>query len=129
MRRLAIWFLLLQGVGGVAWWITLILWPGSRQYFRPMAAPDSVLLAFAAADLILYAFGSLLAAFGIWKRKSWVATALAIHVGAAAYAALYCIQLWSFAEETWLAAFMMLPSLVFPGLILAKLSTCMEEMD
>jgi len=116
-RPLAIAYLVLQGLGAVTWWVLLLTWPAARQPFLADGAPDSTLLAFGGADLSLYAGLSLLCAYGLARGRRWAWPLLLVHVGAAAYAALYCLALPVVSGRGWLGAVLMAPSLVVPGLL------------
>lgn len=113
----AVGYLAAQGIGGLAWWGMLFTWPQTRQWFLPPEAPGASLLAFAVADLLLFAGGSLAAAYGLAQRCRWAWPVLCIHSGAAIYAALYALSLAWLAPRTWLGAALMAPSLIVPALI------------
>lgn len=102
----------LQAVCGALWWVALLAVPGLRPLFRPAAAPDATLLAFAVPDLLLFVVAGLAAAIGTWRHASWAWPVLLVHSGAAAYAALYCIAVTLLTGEAQAAAVLMLPSLV-----------------
>ena len=112
IRVFAIGFLLLQGVGGLIWWVALAAWPEARTPFLAKDAPDSTLLAFVGADLLLYVGGSFASAWGLWARSPWGWPVLCIHTGATAYAGLYTLVLCCFSPSSWLAGVMMAPSVV-----------------
>lgn len=103
-----------QGLGGLAWWLTLFAWPQSRTAFMAAGAPEATLLAFMIPDLLLYAGGSLIAGYALITGRRWSHLAACIHAGAAMYAALYCIGLWWLDPHAWLPALMMAPSLIVP---------------
>jgi hypothetical protein len=114
-RRFAVAYLALQGVGALSWWAALILWPEVRVHFLPEEAPDSALFAFAVADLLLFAVGSLTAAVGVARRAAWAWPVLLVHCGAAMYAGLYCLTLPLVADGSgWLGAVLMAPAVVVP---------------
>jgi len=117
LRIVAITFLIAQGVGGGVWWLLLLTWPASRAPFMAEGAPESTLLAFVAADLLLYVGGSLAAAWGIYKHRTWAWPVLCVHAGAAVYAGLYCVVLFLFSPSSWLGALMMAPSIVIPPVL------------
>ena len=64
INRWAVAFLTLQGLGCLVWWGVLCLRPEVRQWFTATDAPDTTLMAFAAPDLLLFAAGSLVVAWG-----------------------------------------------------------------
>lgn len=116
LRSFAIAFLAAQSAGAALWWCLLFAWPASRAPFKLSSAPDATLLAFAAADLLLFAGASGAAAYGWYARRSWTGSCLWLHAGAAAYAALYCLLLTILSRgEGWLGALLMSPSLVIPS--------------
>ncbi|MCO6456369.1 MAG: hypothetical protein J5I93_13805 [Pirellulaceae bacterium] len=117
IRRAAVAYLALQGLGGLAWWSMLLGWPASRTWFMAGGAPESTLWAFAPADLLLFAGGSLLAAYGLSQQRRWAWGVLCLHAGAAGYAALYCLALGWLEPSAWLGALLMCPSLVVPLLL------------
>jgi hypothetical protein len=117
VRSLSVAYLTIQGLGGLAWWTMLLGWPASRSAFLATGAPDATLLAFAAADLLLFAGGSLVAAWGLATRQRWGWPVLCLHTGAAVYAGLYCLMLGLLDRRAWLGAVMMLPPLIVPALI------------
>jgi hypothetical protein len=121
-RRVAVWFLAAEAVGGLVWWAALAARPGTRSYFMARGAPETTLLAFVPSDLVLFVGGAAASAYGIAARRRWAWGALCVHAGAAAYAALYC---WSLAALTGgdglLGAVLMTPSLVVPGALAWRL--------
>lgn len=113
LRRFAICFLTLEGLGGLAWWVGLAASPTFRSHFRPADAPDSTLLAFAPGDLMLFVGAGLLAAVGLARRSRWAWPVLVAHTAVAGYAAFYCLTLTLITGgDAWLAAVLMAPSLV-----------------
>ncbi len=119
---LGAFYLLFQSLGAILWWLILWLEPSSRAAFRPVSAPDSVLLAFALPDFILFIGAALLAARCLLKRPKSALIPLSIHVGAASYAALYCLAQWISTGQAALAALLMLPSLVVGPLLLRRVA-------
>jgi hypothetical protein len=107
-------YLTAQGVGGLAWWILLMAVPAARRPFVTAGAPEATLLAFVVADLVLYVGGSLAAAYGLLRRRSWAWPVLCIHAGAAAYAALYVMTLAAWTQSAGAGAVLMAPSAVVP---------------
>jgi len=112
LSRAAAWYLIVQSIGASLWWCVLMIWPLTRVLFIAPGAPDSVLLAFALPDAILFVGFGAAAAFGIWKERTWAWPFLCVHAGAAGYAALYCITLAVLTNgECWLGAILMSPPL------------------
>ncbi|MGL6096377.1 MAG: hypothetical protein ACRC7O_11350 [Fimbriiglobus sp.] len=122
VRRFAIVYLTAQGIAALAWWAVLAAWPPARAYFKPAGAPDSTLFAFAVADIVLFAVGSLAAAVGLRRNAPWAWPVLVAHAGAAAYAGLYCVTLPVVAGGSgWLAAVGMAPAVVVPPVLAWRL--------
>jgi hypothetical protein len=111
IRRLAIWFLIVQATGTLLWWVILLLYPAARAPFMALGAPDSTLFAFAPADVTFYIVGSLAVAWGLTRRKSWAWPLLCVHSGAIVYSALYGLGLLLFSGGGG-GALMMLPSMI-----------------
>jgi hypothetical protein len=116
-RSLAVAYLAVQGVVGLAWWVAAALWPEFRWMFVAVGTPNVVQVVFAAADLLLFVGGSLAGAVGLATRARWAWPVLCVHAGAAAYAACHCLMQWPFAPETWPAAVLMIPALLIPPAI------------
>jgi hypothetical protein len=114
IRKLGTAFLVVQGLGGLAWWIVLLTVPTSRRFFLAPGAPEATLLAFVFADLILYAGGSLAAAYGLFRDRPWGWPILCVHAGAAAYASLYVLTLAAWSGSVTAGAALMAPSLAVP---------------
>jgi hypothetical protein len=112
MHKLLVAFLLVQGSGVVGWWGLLLALPSTQGLFLAPGAPASTLLAFGGADLLLYAGGSVVAAYGLARRRAWGWPALCVHTGAAGYASLYGWGLPLVSGSGWLGALLMTPSLV-----------------
>lgn len=97
-----------QATLGAAWWVLLLAVPDSRQYFRPAAGPDSMLLSFWLADLVCFVAGSAAAGWFLLRDDPRSRPALWFTAGAVVYAALYCIALSWMTGEAWVAAASML---------------------
>jgi hypothetical protein len=117
IRGLAVLFLVVQGAGVLVWWLVLLFFPPARAPFLAPDAPESTLFAFIAGDVVIYAGGSFLAAFGIARRRRWAWSALCVNAGAAVYAALYALMLPLLSGGAWLGAIFMFPSLVIMPLL------------
>lgn len=118
LRRFAIWFLLLQAGLASLWWCALLWRPDVRVWFMAKGAPDTTLLAFAAADGLLFIGAAAAAAYGFSTGRHWAWPILCVHAGAAGYAALYALMLVVLTGgDGWLGAALMSPSLVVPGLL------------
>jgi uncharacterized membrane protein (DUF2068 family) len=117
VRTLSVTYLLVQGIAVYLWWGMLIFFPATREPFKAPDAPDSTLLAFLGADLLVYGGGSLVAAYGIAHHKEWAWMALCVVSGASVYGALYALTLPLFSGGAWFGALLMAPSLVVPPLL------------
>ena len=116
--RLGAIYLLIQAMGATIWWVALWFIPQSRAYFRPSNTPDSALLAFFLPDLIFFIGAAIWAAIALWRTPKSALMPLALHVGAASYAALYCLQQWLMTGEAAIAALAMAPSLIIGAILL-----------
>ncbi|MBC8141110.1 MAG: hypothetical protein H7Y38_06685 [Armatimonadetes bacterium] len=119
IRRFGAVFLFAEAVGVVLWWAMLLLLPQTRPLFMARNAPDATLMAFGIADITLFAGAAGASAWGLWARRPWARMCLAVHAGAAGYAALYCWTLVALTGgDNRLGALLMTPSLVIPALLL-----------
>ncbi len=121
LRLFAAVYLVLQSLAAIAWWIALIFIPQTRGFFKPDAAPDVVLLAFALPDAILFIGAALWAAHRLVIQPRRALMPLALHTGAAVYAALYCLAQWLLSGEAGFAALCMAPCLIVQPFLLWKL--------
>lgn len=112
VRRIAVAFLLLEGLGGTVWWLALFLAPGIRAAFLAPGAPESTLLAFCVPDLLLYVGAGFAAAYGLSGDLRWGWPVLCVHSGAAVYASLYALSLPFLSGGGWWGAALMAPSLL-----------------
>lgn len=116
LRRLACAYLVVQGLGVLAWWVMIVAVPASRPLFTVPGAPDGLLLAFLLGDVVLVGVGSLIAAVGVLRRTRWAWPVLLVHASAAVYAGLYCISLPVVTGgSAWPAVVAMTPVLVVPA--------------
>lgn len=116
-RIAGVWFLTTQAVGGAAWWAVLLAWPASARVVPPARRRgcDPAGLRPGRPRPVRGAVGRLRP--GTARRRSWAWPALLVHVGAAAYAALYCWTLTALTGDALAGAVLMTPSLVLPGLL------------
>lgn len=121
LRRAAVAYLTVQGVGVLAWWTWLLGWPASREAFRAADSTDATLLAFSVADVVLVLVGSFVAAYGLARSRRWAFAALCVHAGAGVYAALYGVTLWVLDAHAWMGALLMVPSLLVLPLLVWRL--------
>lgn len=116
--RGAVVFLLMQGIGGLVWWLAILSIPRWRLPFLAPGASDATLLALAPGDLLFYLGGSFLSAWGLRQRRPWAWTVLCLHTGAACYAAFYAMTLSLLSGGGSLGAILMTPSLlILPALV------------
>ncbi len=120
-------YLWVQAAGASLWWLVLWFYPSSRAHFRPHGAPDASLLAFFLPDLIGFIGAGCWAGAMLFKAPQRALLPLSIHVGAATYAALYCLMQWLITREAPLAALAMAPALVAGPLLLWKLKTTLAD--
>ena len=118
LLRLGALYLLIQAAGASLWWLILYFYPQSRVYFRPHNMPDASLLAFFLPDIIFFVGAAVWAAIRLWRAPQRALIPLALHVGAASYAALYCLQQWLMTGEAAIAALAMAPSLIISAILL-----------
>lgn len=118
LHRATACYLILQSLGALTWWGILLIWPASRELFRPSEAPDAILLAFWLPDVLLFIGAALWSAYSLIFAPHRALLPLALHVGGAVYAALYCIETWRQTGESSLAALLMAPSLVVAPFLL-----------
>lgn len=115
-RSLIAGYFALQAVAGALWWMMLWLWPASREWFWPTRTSDSVLLAFAAADVVCFVGGSALAAVAVAKRLPGARAVLWLVVGAVSYATLYVLATFISTGECILAVVLMCAAAVLTWL-------------
>ena len=111
-------YLIIQAAGASLWWAALWFVPKSRAYFRPSNTPDASLLAFFLPDIVLFIGAAICAAVALWRAPRSALVPLALHVGAASYAALYCLQQWLMTGEAAIAALAMAPALIIGSILL-----------
>lgn len=118
LLRLGAIYLLIQAASATLWWLALWFYPPSRAYFRPPDAPDAALLSFFLPDAIFFIGAAIWAAIRLLRAPRRALLPLALHVGAASYAALYCLQQWLMTGESAIAALAMAPSLIVGSVLL-----------
>ncbi|CAG0968035.1 hypothetical protein PHYC_01091 [Phycisphaerales bacterium] len=95
IRRIAVAYLLVQGVALVAYWLTLALVPAARAPFIPPGCTDDIaLFTIALPDCLLYTATSFAGAYGLARSRAWTRMALSVHAGAALYAALLAMGMF-----------------------------------
>jgi protein-S-isoprenylcysteine O-methyltransferase Ste14 len=91
------------------WWLLLRL-PAAQPLFLPPGNDASALHAFAAADLLLLALGSALAALLLARRNPWALPLVWLVAGAIDYATIYTIGWAWLANGGWLGVVLMAPA-------------------
>ncbi|HEX8236434.1 MAG TPA: hypothetical protein VF600_10790 [Abditibacteriaceae bacterium] len=74
----------LQGLAVALWWLLLLVYPTSRDYYFRMGDSEATLLAFWLPDLFLLATGSLLAAYLCFIDSSHTQVVLFSYAGPSA---------------------------------------------
>lgn len=100
-------YLAFQSLCAAFWWLLLLIEPRLRPYFRPSTTPDSALFAFFLPDVLLFIGAALWAMVLLIKRPQSARLPLVFHVGAATYAALYCLAQTLLTGEAILATILM----------------------
>lgn len=91
MPQLAARYFFIQGLGGFLWWLAMAWSPRVEVWFSHEPAPGGI-HQFLLADLVLFAGGSLLAAWALHRGSPSAAPICWTVVGATAYATLICLQ-------------------------------------
>lgn len=117
--RVAAGYLVLQGIAAAAWWVAIALSPGFRAYFFPADWDDAVWIAIAVPDLVVYVGGSIAAAFALAKKSRHALWVLAVHLGGACYAMLFCVGVTALTGEGALGLIAMLVSVAIVAAIVA----------
>lgn len=102
----------LQGAAVTLWWLLLVFFPSTRGYFQMDPASEATLLAFWLPDLLLLAFGSLVAGTLCFRGSSLATAAVWLTSGAVSYASLYCLSLAILTGAGWLGVTLMLPAML-----------------
>jgi hypothetical protein len=92
VARIAAAYLWLQSGAALIWWALMLFHPPSRALFFRR---DDEAAAFLLPDLVLYIGAASLAAWGLGRGWRWAWPWLLLHVGAAGYAALFCVVQWA----------------------------------
>jgi len=121
LRRIGIWFLVLQSAGAALWWLVICFSSSMRTLFFPFVTSRLVFIAVSVPDLVLYSGAGVLAAYALAQRKRWVIPLVALHTGAAFYAGLYCWTLALTSGSGWIGTVLMTPSLLFLPYLLVRL--------
>lgn len=108
--RLYVVYLSVQSILVAVWWMVIATRPDVRDLFRPVDAPDLMLMSFWLADMVCVASGSAIAAFMIHRREARRLPALWFTSGAMVYATLYCIVITAMTGEAILGMLLMAPA-------------------
>ncbi len=118
MRLLSVGYLVVQWLSVVGWWVVLWLVPGLRSSFVAEGLPFETLSMCAVVDIGLLGFGSLVAAYGLARRRGWMYPVLCVVAGAGCYASIFTLTVALRTGDAWLGAAMMLPCLfIMPWLV------------
>lgn len=120
-RIIAAWYLLLQGIGALVWWAAILWWPKSHAVLIPHSITRDWMLVLLPADVLLFIGGSFFSGCMLLRGSPIAMPALAIHAGAALYAAIFAIVVAVTTQSAWLSATMMLVPLVALPLVLWSL--------
>jgi protein-S-isoprenylcysteine O-methyltransferase Ste14 len=122
LRKIAIYFILLQSAAVAVWWIVICIDPPFRSYFLLPNSPDANLLAFLLPDSVLYFSAALLAAYGLSRKEDWAWPMLCVSTGAIVYAGLYAVGLMVFSGGyAWMGAILMFPPMIIMSLLAFQL--------
>ncbi len=119
--RVAVLFLIAQGLGASLWWGLLLSVPGSRQAFVPPGWPTATLFPFLLPDFAVFIASAWVSAYGFARGRWWGWPALCVHCGAALYAGLFSVSLPLLFGSPWLAAVLMAPSVLVPPYLVWRL--------
>src|SRR5690606_29091813 len=116
VKQIVVGYLTLQAAGTAAWWLMLLLLPGSWDWFKPASWPAETLLGFWLADGSLLIAGSLVTAYAVMFEQPWAKLAIWALAAAAWYPTLYCVGVSVLMGEAWIASALMA---AMAGLMLA----------
>ncbi|WP_298866068.1 hypothetical protein [uncultured Gimesia sp.] len=102
------YYLLVQGMAGIFWWILLFQMPESRAWFLSEQFPEQVLMSFWLPDFLILILGSFLAAEGYRNHRSWFQPVLYFLTGGISYISLYLLALSISTQAGWLGTGIML---------------------
>lgn len=111
-QKYGIVFLLLQCIGTLTWWGCLWWSPTIRSLFVVHEAPDAVLMAFVAGDILLVSLTAFIAAIGFAHRRPWGWPVLCVTAGAGVYASIYGWMLFILTGSSLVGAVLMTPMLI-----------------
>lgn len=112
VRKVMIAYLSVQSVAALLWWALLFLRPEWRAWFKPQTFPDAALLSFVLPDLILFIGAAGWSVHRLLRGAKSLLLPLALHCGAAIYAALFCLMQWLLTGEAVLSMLLMAPCLI-----------------
>lgn len=106
-NRIVASYFLVQAIGTVAWWGLLVGYPPSVKWFQPNDWPADSLMSFWLADFVLIVAGSITAAVGVWRKRSWAVSVVWAVALVVWYPTLVCIATSVQTGEAWMASSMM----------------------
>lgn len=90
------WYLIVQAVLGIVFWIVLTSSGTVRSWLELMPARHEVMDAFVFADVSVVVIGSALSAWALRAQKSWAVPVVAFTAGGIVYPTLYLLGWVSF---------------------------------
>jgi len=100
-----------QGVATLIWWALVGGSPAVRRWFA-FGDDGTSLMPFLPADLVMWAGGSLVAAWGDWIGAAWTAPLRHVVFGAMACSVLHALALAMLSRGGWPGVLLMTPALV-----------------
>ncbi len=117
LRTLSALYLLLQGVAATGFWIFLLIKPEAAMELAPPSLRGEALMAFAPADLALFALGSVVASVGLQSGKAWSRPAVFFVAGVTMTSSLIFITAYLRDGMPLAYTIGVLPPLILPPLI------------
>ncbi len=115
VRRNAAIYYFVQGFAVIGWWVLLVWYPESREWFRMEPRSLTTLWAFWLPDLLLIGPGSLAAAVLVYRRFRFAEHLMWLVTGTVAYATLYSLAISMMTDRGWLGVVLMLPATLWSG--------------
>jgi len=123
VRRWAIGYYCIQGLGVAAWWLLMYLFPETSNWFRLEQGSLISLNSFWLGDLLLIAPGSIIVAILLHLHSKYALSAAWLVTGAIAQATFYTAAYSLQTDLGWLGLTLMLPSVLWSGLFATGLTT------
>jgi hypothetical protein len=111
-REFVATFLVVQGLSCLLWWVMLWQFPSTRGYFIFPGIPETVLLAFALPDVLLYGVTALVGAEAVARRWKCATALVALHAGGVLYAELHALSLAHASGGGWNGVVLMAPGAI-----------------